>query len=98
MLSVLGARRVVWPVGDVTITARIDPSDPVTIWLTVPRLTPADVCTLRPVVSPGSAVPATAPRASTLLGLACAIPLGEACSRPWLLTALVVGVVGVVVV
>jgi hypothetical protein len=40
MLSVLGASRRVWPVGEVTITSRIEPSEPVTTRLTVPRLVP----------------------------------------------------------
>jgi hypothetical protein len=97
MLSEVGGSRKVWPVGDVTITARIEPSVPVTTWLTVPMLVPPEFWTVSPVVSPGNVLDATLPRARTLFGLACAIPVGDACAGPWLLTALVVLVVLVVV-
>src|SRR5207237_5182601 len=93
MLSVLGARRSVWPVGEVTINIRIDPSLPVTTRLTVPRVVPALFCTVRPVVRPGNVLLCTAPRARTLFGLAWAMPVGEAFSGPWLLAARVVVVV-----
>src|SRR5438309_1802982 len=86
MLSVIGDRRNVCPVGDLTITSLTEPSDPVTIWLTVPSVAPPLVLTVRPVVSPASEPLATAPPASTLRELACAIPVGEACIGPWLLT------------
>ena len=66
ILRVFGASRNVCPVGDWTITARIEPSEPVTIWLTVPMLVPLVFSTFRPVFSPGSALLGTAPPASTL--------------------------------
>ena len=70
MLSVVGARRNVGPVGEVTTTARIEPSLAVMTWLTVPTVVPLLFCTVRPAVSPGSVLLETAPRESTLLGLA----------------------------
>src|SRR5437868_10373419 len=64
----------------------------------VPRV-PLLFWTVRPVVRPGRAVGATAPRASTLWLFAWAMPVGDACCRPWLLTALVLVLVfGVVLV
>ena len=66
MLSIEGDRRKVWPVDEVTITNLIEPSEPVTIWLTVPRVVPPLVWTVRPVVSPASEPLTTAPPASTL--------------------------------
>jgi hypothetical protein len=84
MLSVLGASRNVWPVDEVTITRRMLPLESVTIWLTVPMLVPLEFTTLRPVLSPGSALLATAPPASTLCALALAMPVVEAWFSPWL--------------
>lgn len=84
MLSVVGAKVVVRPVGEATITARIDPSAPVITLLTVPIETPLVLWTVRPVERPARLPLATLLRARTELELACAIPLGEACSRPWL--------------
>src|SRR4051812_49305593 len=93
MLSVVGASLMVWPVGEVTTTARIEPSLPVITWLTVPTVTPVEFWTVRPVVRPGSAVLATAPRPSTLLLLEWLMPFGDACCRLWLLVARVFVVV-----
>src|SRR5213075_2730705 len=65
----------------------------VTTWLTVPRVAPPLVLTVRPVVSPGNDVLGTALRARALLVFARLIARGLAFSRPWLLGARVVGVV-----
>ena len=97
MLSVLGASRKVWPVGEVTTTARIDPSLPVITWLTVPIVAPVLLFTVMLVVRPGSDALGTAPRARTLFEFARLIARGLAWSRPWLLGARTVGVVVVVV-
>jgi hypothetical protein len=70
MVSVLGISLIVPPVGDVTITNRMLPLVSVTIWLTVPSVVPVLLCTVTPVVSPGSAAAATAPAARTLRELA----------------------------
>jgi hypothetical protein len=40
MLRELAGSRIVWPVGVVTTTMRIEPFEPVITWLTVPRLVP----------------------------------------------------------
>src|SRR5437764_7406005 len=66
------------------MTCRMEPSEPVTTRLTVPRLVPVLVCTVSPVVRPGSVVLDTAPLARTLRWLACAIPVGDAWNGPWL--------------
>src|SRR4051812_24453248 len=73
--------------------------------LMVPTCVPLLLLTTRPVVSPGSVLLATAPRARTLFELAWAMPVGDAFAGPWLLTVAcelplavpVVVVVGVVI-
>ena len=72
------------PVDEVTITSRMFPLLSVTIWLTVPSVVPVLVLAVRPVVSPASEPLTTVPPARTLWKFACAIPVGDACSRPWL--------------
>lgn len=96
MLSVFGARRRVCPVGEVTTTRRIEPSVPVTTWLTVPSVAPLLLLTVRPMLRPGSAVVGTLLWASTLLELELLIPIGDACISPWLVVVAVAG--GTVVV
>ena len=86
MLRLDGGKRNVLPVGEVTTTARIEPSLPVITWLTVPIDIPPLLLTLRPVVSPVRAVLDTAPRASTLLLLAWLMPFADAFAGPWLRT------------
>src|SRR6476646_11868108 len=76
MLSVFGARRNVWPV-DLSVT----------IWLMVPMSVLLAFVTVRPVVRPGSVVPATEPLARTLCELAWVMPLIEALAGPWLTPA-----------
>src|SRR5437588_70931 len=99
MLSVLGERRSICPVGEVTTTSRMLPLVSVTTWLTVPIVVPALLLTVRPVVRPGSVLAATCPLARTLRGLAWLMPLIEAWLGPWLTpTAGLVLVVVVVVV
>ncbi len=94
MLRVFGAKRYVCPVVLlVTITSRMFPGLSVMIRLTVPKVVPPLVCTGILVVRPGSAVGATAPRASELFVFARLIACGLACCRLWLLVARVVGVV-----
>jgi len=78
------------------MTIRIEPSEPVTTWLTVPRAVPPLVFTVSPVVRSGSEVPGTEPAARTLCELAWAIPVVEAWFGPWL--TFTAGLVVVVVV
>ena len=86
MLSEFAGSRMVWPVDVVTTTILIEPSLPVTTWLTVPTLAPVLDCTLRPVVSPGSVSAETEPPARTLFSFAFETPVGDALFGPWLFT------------
>ena len=86
MLSDDGGSVTVLPLVEVTTTARIVLFGPVITRVTVPACVPPLLFTVRPVVRPGSALLATAPRASTLLSLAWAMPVGEAFAGPWLWT------------
>ena len=74
------------PVEVVTTTARIVLFGPVMICVTVPIWVPLLLLTVMLVARPVSVLLDTAPRARTLLLLACAMPVADAWLGPWLFT------------